>query len=120
MSPENGDPSVSRLVRLKNARNRVSIRLLRTSDGIEMAVANACHLWEPGVDAEQTVLATAGDRLALQHWRFTGREVDVLLWERESLTVAEVDAKGRMIFDLTDTDRALACFAELSVEGPAS
>ncbi len=81
-------------------------RLLRTSGGIEMAIANARHLWEPGVDAERTVLATAGDRLALEHWRWTGRERDVLLWERESLTVGEVDAEGRIlavvIFDVED------------------
>ena len=91
-------------------------RLLRTSGGAEMAIANARHLWGPGVDAEQTVLATAGDRLALQHWRFTGREGDVLLWERESLTVAEVDAEGRMtaviIFDVEDRAAASDELAE--------
>jgi len=81
-------------------------RLLRTSGGIEMSIANARHLWEPGVDAERTVLATAGARLVLEHWRWTGREHDVLLWERESLAVQEVDAEGRtvavIIFDVED------------------
>jgi ketosteroid isomerase-like protein len=91
-------------------------RLLRTSGGVEMAIANAKHLWGPGVDAEQTVLATAGDSLALQHWRFTGKEGDVLLWERESLTVAEVDAEGRIvaviIFDVEDRAAASDELAE--------
>ena len=91
-------------------------RLLRTSGGIEMAIANARHLWEPGVDAERTVLATAGDRLVLEHWRFTGREHDVLLWERESLTVLEVDAEGRsvavIIFDVEDRAAASDELAE--------
>ncbi len=91
-------------------------RLLRSSGGIEMAFANARHLWEPGVDAERTVLATAGDLLVLEHWRFTGRENDVLLWERDSLIVLEVDAEGRsvavIIFDVEDRAAASDELAE--------
>lgn len=92
-------------------------RLLRSSGGIEMAIANARHLWElPGVDAERAVLAAPGDRLSLEHWRFTGREDDVLLWERESLIVLEVDAEGRtvavIIFDVEDRAAASDELAE--------
>jgi len=91
-------------------------RMLRTNGGIEMAIANARHLWGPGVDAERTVLAAPRDRLALEHWRFTGREGDLLLWERESLIVEEVDAEGRVlaliIFDVEDRAAASDELAE--------
>ncbi len=54
----------------------------------------------------RTVLATAGDRLALEHLRWTGAGGDVGAFEAENLSVIEVDAEGRIAaivaFDAND------------------
>ena len=78
-------------------------RGLRTHGGIEMAIENSRILFEQGFRPTVTVLATAGERLAL-FW------IDRAVWdggvktaEAVSLVVEEVDADGRatavVIFD---------------------
>jgi ketosteroid isomerase-like protein len=65
----------------------------------------------PGpTEVTATVLATAGDRLELRHNRFTRTEGGTLLFEVDTLALAEVDADGRLesiiLFD--PDDRAVA------------
>jgi hypothetical protein len=83
-------------------------RMVRTTGGRDMLLANARLIARSQVS--RTVLATAGDRLALLRYLWTGRreggpfEVENL--EIESLVIIEVDAEGRIvaiiIFDADD------------------
>ncbi|MBI1818289.1 MAG: nuclear transport factor 2 family protein [Deltaproteobacteria bacterium] len=67
----------------------------------------------PNTERASTVLATAGDRLALQRNRFT-RTKEVLLFEIETLALTELDAEGRLVaVVLFDPDDRAAASAEL-------
>jgi ketosteroid isomerase-like protein len=70
----------------------------------------------PGLtELTPTVLATAGDRLELRHNRFTRTEDGTLLFEVDTLALAEVDADGRLeSIILFDPDDRAAADAELS------
>jgi hypothetical protein len=60
-----------------------------------------------------TVLATAGDRLALEHTRWIGAD-DRVPFEMENLAVIEVDAEGRIVAVICfDPDDRRAASAEL-------
>ena len=47
--------------------------------------------------ASRTLLATTGDRLALEHVRWTGTTADGVAFEIENLSLMEVDAEGRIV-----------------------
>jgi hypothetical protein len=67
----------------------------------------------PGTQVTRTVLATAGDRLALQRNRFT-RTKEILLFEIETLALTEIDGDGRIVaIVLFDPDDRAAASAEL-------
>ena len=69
--------------------------------------------WSAGTQTARTLLATAGDRLALWHNRFT-RTREVLLFEVETLAVHEIDAEGRLAaVDLFDPDDLASAHAAL-------
>ncbi len=64
--------------------------------GRYMFVAD-CRTWarlESG--PSDSLLAIAGDRLALQHVRWTRSEADVARSRVENLSLTEVDAEGRL------------------------
>jgi hypothetical protein len=81
-------------------------RLLGTTGDRETALVNAWHIWEPeGIRIDRTLLATAGDRLALERWRMCGGGPGAD-FEIELLGLTEVDADGLALawicFDLDD------------------
>ena len=62
----------------------------------------------------RTVLATAGDRLALEHMRWSGSSGDVGAFEIEHLSLIEVDGEDRIAAVVNfDPDDRRAAFAEL-------
>ena len=62
----------------------------------------------------RTRLATAGDRLALEHFRWTGVEGRVEL-EVETVTLLEIDAEGRLVADIGfDPDDRRAASVEMT------
>src|SRR5262249_9241421 len=71
-------------------------RLIRTTGARDMFIANGRLIAGARTRMERTVLATAGDRLALEHVRWLGAE-DRVPFETENLSLAEVDAKGRFV-----------------------
>jgi hypothetical protein len=87
-------------------------RLIRTTGGCETAIANS--RLQRG-RAKRTLLATAGDRLALQHVRWTGTAGgDAGAYEIELLEVWEVDAEGRVLATVGfDPDDRRAASTEL-------
>jgi hypothetical protein len=86
-------------------------RLIRTSGDCDMVVANAKLCANSRTRPSHTLLATAGDRLALLHERWRGT-VDGGAFETDALVVDEVDAEGCLIacisFDLDDRRAASA------------
>ncbi len=80
-------------------------RLIRIGGGEELLLADTRHLWESGWRPARTLLATAGDRLALERMLWTLRH-GAQVSEIEVLKVAEVDAEGNivayLIFDPDD------------------
>ncbi len=88
-------------------------RLIRITGDCEVLVANARQLAQNGWRRAHTVLATAGDRLALQRilWSVgnTGEVSEV-----EMLEIIEVDAEGRWVADVIfDPNDRAAASAEL-------
>ena len=77
----------------------------------ETAITNTKVIAGAQTRAIRTVLATAGDRLALEHVRWTGPD-DHHTFEIETLQVIEVDAEGRVVaavmFDPRDRGAAIA------------
>ena len=69
----------------------------------------------------RALLATVGDRLALQHLRWTGSNPDVGAFEAENLSLLEVDAAGRLVaLVVFDSDDRRAAFRELRTRAIAS
>jgi hypothetical protein len=70
-------------------------RLLRTTGDREMGIRAARVIWESErrIRVERTLLATAGDRLALERWNWRGGKpgADFAV---DTLAVTEVDANG--------------------------
>jgi class 3 adenylate cyclase/ketosteroid isomerase-like protein len=67
-----------------------------TTGGRDMLMASVRLIGEARARKERTVLATAGDRLALEHVRWVGAE-DRVPFEAEALSLTEVDTEGRII-----------------------
>jgi hypothetical protein len=90
-------------------------RLIRTTGGVEMVVATAKLMAGSGTRPSHTLLATAGDRLALRQLGFAGT-VDGGAYEVDALEVVEVDAEGRIVavisFDPADRRAADAKLVE--------
>jgi ketosteroid isomerase-like protein len=79
-------------------------RLIRTAGDREMFLAN-CRVVGSGTQLSRTLLATAGDRLALERFLWSGGHQGGQ-FEIETLTLIEVDAEGvcdaAVIFDPDD------------------
>ena len=80
-------------------------RAFLTTGGRELLITSTRYIGSRGTRAAATVLATAGDRLALSHVRWTGPDGG-LAFEIETLEVLEVDTEGRVVavivFDVDD------------------
>jgi class 3 adenylate cyclase/ketosteroid isomerase-like protein len=88
-------------------------RGIRTT-GDRNAFVESCRLAFAYATVERTVLAAAGDRLALEHCRWTGMEGRIEL-EVEGLILLEVDAEGRLVADIGfDPDDRRAASLEMS------
>jgi ketosteroid isomerase-like protein len=87
-------------------------RVIQNAGSRDMFIADCRTMGGLGVRAENSLLAVAGDRLALHHVRWTRSEGDVVLQEVETVDVFEVDAEGRLIalisFDPADRGAASA------------
>jgi hypothetical protein len=85
--------------------------LVRDSGDREKMLANVRVAITSGVRLSQTLLATAGDRLALERLKFSLFEGERLLSEIETLQLSEIDAEGRFVATVTfgpDDRRAAA------------
>jgi hypothetical protein len=88
-------------------------RGLRMTGDREMYVASMRHVFSGRARAARTVLATSGDRLALERVLWTGPE-DASLFEIETLSIWEVDAEGHVVARIIfDPDERRAASAEL-------
>ncbi|MGH7896595.1 MAG: nuclear transport factor 2 family protein, partial [Candidatus Binatia bacterium] len=86
-------------------------RGILTTGGRDMFIASGRHIGAAGTRVEPTVLATAGDRLALEHVRRSG---DAPAFELENLSLTEVDADGRIVAVISfDPDDRRAASLEL-------
>jgi class 3 adenylate cyclase/ketosteroid isomerase-like protein/tetratricopeptide (TPR) repeat protein len=78
--------------------------LRTTTDGDAYRAGLRWGIHRTGVT--RTILATAGDRLELRRNRFTRTDGDILLFEVETLALAEIDVDGRLVavvlFDIDD------------------
>jgi hypothetical protein len=85
--------------------------LMHLTADFEMTIANARYLFESGWSPARTVLATAGERLALSRVLWS-MDREGQLSEVEILEVDEVDAEGRfvssIVFDVGDRGAASA------------
>jgi ketosteroid isomerase-like protein len=88
-------------------------RLVRTTGDREMFVANARLIAKSESRLSRTLLATAGDRLALERFLYTGTR-DGGPFEIEALCLTEVDAEGAIVAVISPADRR-AAFDEMSV-----
>jgi hypothetical protein len=87
-------------------------RLIRTTGDREMFVEN-CRVVARGTRLSRTLLATAGDRLSLERFLWTGAP-DLGAFEVEMLNLVEVDAEGRCIAAINfDPDDRRAASLEL-------
>jgi len=88
-------------------------RLIRTTGDCDMAIAHARLVAWSGARESRTLLATSGDRLALQHFRWKGTN-DGGPFEIDILEVSEVDAEGRIVASIVfDPDDRRAASLEL-------
>ncbi len=80
-------------------------RAFLTTGDRELLITSTRYIGSRGTRAAATVLATAGDRLALTHVRWTGPDGGPA-FEIETLEVLEVDTEGRVVavivFDVDD------------------
>ncbi len=99
-------------------------RLVRDSGDREKMLASVRVAITSGASLSQTLLATAGDRLALVHQNFALFDGARRLSEIETLLVAEVDAEGRVVatvgFDPDDRRGAGSEMFERLAQGDAA
>ncbi|MGH7895781.1 MAG: nuclear transport factor 2 family protein, partial [Candidatus Binatia bacterium] len=89
-------------------------RFIRLTGDRDMFIANGRWIAAQGFSTTHTRLATAGDRLALEHFRFVGGAPDAPDAEVEVLVLREIDAEGRMVAVIVfDPDDRRAASAEL-------
>jgi hypothetical protein len=89
-------------------------RLIRTTGDCDTVLANAKLISRAGSRVSRTVLATAGDRLALARVLLTGPGDGAASFETEVLDLLEVDAGGRLVALITfDPDDHRAASLEL-------
>ena len=88
-------------------------RGMRNTGGRDLLIANDRYVFSRGAQLTHRVLATYGDRLALQH--HTWREADgAAPFEIETLGLVEVDAGGRIVAIMSfDPDDRCAASTEL-------
>ena len=78
-----------------------------------MFIASSRLIGAAGTRTERTLLATAGDRLALEHFGWRGSD-DGVVFEMDNLGLIEVDAEGRIVAVIGfDPDDRHAASAEL-------
>src|SRR4029077_6850225 len=76
-------------------------------------IASSRLIVSAGARASRTLLATAGDRLMLEHLHWTGGVVGVA-WDLENLSLSEVAAEGRVVAVIAfDPDERRAASKEL-------
>ena len=86
--------------------------VLTTGDR-DMFIASSRLIGAAGTRTERTLLATAGDRLALEHFGWRGSD-DGVVFEMDNLSLTEVDAEGRIVAVIGfDPDDRRAASAEL-------
>ncbi|MCI0347380.1 MAG: hypothetical protein L0221_18360, partial [Chloroflexi bacterium] len=84
-----------------------------TTGGREMLIANLRLVAASGTRVSRTLLATSGDRLALERIRFTGAD-ETSAFEIENLGLTEVDGDGRVVAAIVfDPDDRRAASREL-------
>ncbi len=84
-----------------------------TTGGRDMFIASARLIGGARARKERTLLATAGDHLALEHVRWVEAE-DRVPFEAEALSLTEVDAEGRVVAVVSfDPDDRRAASLEL-------
>jgi hypothetical protein len=84
-----------------------------TTGGRDMLIANVRLVASSGTRVSRPLLATAGDRLALERARLTGADA-ASSFEIENLWLTEVDAEGRVVAVIVfDPDDRRAASAEL-------
>jgi hypothetical protein len=95
-------------------------RGVRLTGDRDTFIASSRLIVSSGLRLSRTLLATAGDRLALQHLRWWG-SADGAAIESENLSVLEVDGDGRIVaivaFDPDDRGAAGAELFERHVRG---
>ena len=88
-------------------------RATRTNGDRAMHIANTQFIFSQGARPVRTLLATSGDRLALEHIGWTGSD-DAPAYEIDVLCLTEVDADGRILARiLFDPDDRRAASAEM-------
>ena len=88
-------------------------RAIRLTGDRDTFIATSRLIPSSGLRLSRTLLATAGDRLALEHLRWTGT-ADGGAFEGENLSLTEVDAEGRIVAIISfDADDRRAAGAEL-------
>src|SRR5206468_11017892 len=88
-----------------------SKRALLTGD-VELWIANLEFVGSARLQVARELIATAGDRVALERNVWTG-EPDGVAVEVETLLLTEIDAKGRLVATIIfDPDDRRAAFAE--------
>jgi class 3 adenylate cyclase/ketosteroid isomerase-like protein len=90
-------------------------RLLRTTGDRETALASGRLIWGSGsVHLDRTLLATAGDRLALERWSWRGGETGDD-FAGDLLALTEVDGHGLVVaWIFFDPDDCRAAYIELA------
>jgi hypothetical protein len=89
-------------------------RLIRMTGDCDMVVRNIQVLWRFGARPQRTLLATAGDRLALQRTLWIAPQ-DRKAFEVELLDVIEVDAEGHVVASIIfDADDRAAASDEMA------
>jgi tetratricopeptide (TPR) repeat protein len=88
-------------------------RFTRTSGDRAMHIANTQYIFSQRARAVRTLVATSGERLAIEHVRWTGRD-DAPVFEIDLLSLTEVDTEGRILARiLFDPDDRRAASVEM-------
>jgi len=81
--------------------------------GVELWIASMKQTSGPTTDYERELVATFGERIALDRLAWAGETDDGIRWEADKLRLTEVDADGRIRASITfDLDDRGAAFAE--------
>ena len=92
--------------------------------GVELWIASMKQTSGPTTDYERELVATFGERIALDRLAWAGETPDGIRWEADTLRLTEVDGDARLVasivFDLGDRSAALAEAEARFVAGEAA